>query len=58
MILPGTDVRLTGLWFPGSSLLCFMKMKGHVSPFQSVGTSADCHSFLYMIDSGYEIRGD
>ena len=43
MIFPGTDVRLVGLWFPGSSFLPFLKMGVMFLFFQSPGTSPDSH---------------
>jgi len=40
MIFPGTEVRLTGQWFPGSSFLPFLKM----------GTT-DCHDSSSVMES-------
>jgi len=51
MILPGTEVRLTGLQFPGSSFFPFLKMGLMIPLFQSVGTSPNCHDLSNMMDS-------
>jgi len=45
MIFPGTEVRLMGQQFPGSSFLRFLKMGAMFPFFQSPGTSPDCHDF-------------
>jgi len=51
MIFPGTEVRLTGLWFPWSFFLPFLKM-GVVFPFfQSPGTLLGSHDFSNMMES-------
>ena len=42
---PGTEVRRTGQWFPGSSFLPFLKMDAVFPFFQSPGTSPGCHDF-------------
>ena len=43
MILPRTELRLTGQWFPGSSFLPFLKTRMMFPFFQSPGTSSsDC----------------
>ena len=39
MIFPGTEVRLTGWWFPGSSFLLFLKM-GAISVLHKVAHAA------------------
>jgi len=52
VILPGTEVRLTGLWFPESSFLPILKTGVMFPLFQAVGTSPDCHDFSNMVDSG------
>jgi len=50
VILLGTEVRLTSLYFLRSSFFSFLKM-GVMSPlFQSVPTSLDCHNCLNMMD--------
>ena len=38
MILLGTEVKLTGLWLPGSSFLPFLKM-GFVFPLLSLDSA-------------------
>lgn len=43
IILPGTELRPTGLYFPGLTSFPFWKMVVLFLLFQSVGTSADCH---------------
>jgi len=42
MILPGTEMRLTGLSFPRSYFLPLFIMGIMFSLFQSLGTSPDC----------------
>ena len=42
MIFPGTEVRLTGRWFLGSSFLPFLKMGTMFAFLQSPATSPDC----------------
>ena len=46
MVFPGTEVRLTGLYFPRSSFLPFLKMEVMFPFFQSPGTSPDRHLFF------------
>jgi len=51
-IFPGTEVRLTGQWFPGSCFLPILKM-GTIFPFfQSPGASPDCHDRSNIMESG------
>jgi len=45
MILPGTDVRLISLLFPGSSFLLFLKMGVMFCFFQTPGTFPDSQDF-------------
>jgi len=52
MIFPGTEVRLTGWLFPGSSFLPFFKMDAMFPFFQSPGTSSDCYDFSNIVKSG------
>lgn len=51
MIFPGTDVRLTSLYFPESSLILYLKM-GVMFPFlQPPETSPDSQDFSDMMES-------
>jgi len=47
---PGTEVRLTGWYFPASSLLPFLKKGGMFPYFQSPGTSPDCLDLSNMME--------
>jgi len=51
LIFPGTEVRLTGQEFPGSSFLPFLKMGTMFPFFQSPGTSPDCHNLSNIVES-------
>lgn len=50
MVLPSTEVRLTGLpgLFPGSSFFPFLKMGFKFVLFHSLRTSPECHSFTRL----------
>lgn len=52
MILLVTEVRLTGLQFPRSSLYHLPKMGIMLSLFELVGTLLKCHNYANMMDSG------
>lgn len=51
MIFPGIEVRLTGLYFPGSFFLPFLKMGVMFPFFQSLGTFPDSQDFSNMMES-------
>jgi len=51
MIFPGTEVRLTVWWFPGSSFLPFLKMGAMFPFFQSPRTLPDFHDLSNIIES-------
>jgi len=48
---PGTEVRLTGLLFPGSSFLPFLKM-GVIFPLFPLSGDFDTYDFSDMTESG------
>jgi len=50
IILPGTEVRLTGLQFPGSSFFPFLKMGVMFPLLQAVGTSPDYQDLSNMME--------
>ena len=52
MILPGTEVRLTSLFYPGSSFFPFLKMGVKFPLFQSVTASPNCHNLSHTMDGG------
>lgn len=55
MSLPGTEVGLTGLEFPESSIFPLFKSGVMFSAFQPVGTSLDCYDFSNMMGSSLAI---
>lgn len=52
MILLDTEVRLTDLWFPRSSLSPFSKVRVMFTLSQE-GISPDCHNFSNMMGRGF-----
>jgi len=52
MIFPGTEVKLTSLYFPRSSFLPFLKMGVMFLFFQSLRASPDSHDFSILMVSG------
>lgn len=54
VILLGTEVRLTGLYLPGSSLLS-LKIGTMLSSVQSTGTSPDSQDHLKITERGFAI---
>lgn len=50
MIFLGTDVRVTGLWSPGSSFQAFLKMATMFAFLQLLGVSPDLHNLSNMIE--------
>lgn len=49
---PGTEVRLTGLWFRRPSFFLSLKIRVIFSVFQPPGTSASRHDLSKIIKSG------
>ena len=52
VIFPGTDVKLTGLVFPGSFYFPFLKIRVTFTFFLPPGTSPDSHNFSNTMESG------
>ena len=49
----GMEMRLTGLQFPGSSFLSFLKFRVKLAILQSSSTSPICQDTLKMIESSF-----